>query len=335
MKKTVEIIVHTFFWIIYTAITLMLSKVYLQAKPDAPFSDQLVYVISLELFMGLLFFYITFWGISWTKGKTMRVAILAFILLFLLLFFSYPAMRIGVWEVMSSILPHIILVFLAAIFRKFSDSVQLEQEKQNLMYQNMQSELALLKMQLSPHFLFNTLNNIDYLVHTDADKASDTLAKLGAILRYMIYDAAVDKIDLCSELSQIEDYIGLIKLRVKDEKYLKYKLSGNCQGLRIAPMLFVPLIENAYKHSASKEGENIISLEIQISGRNLLFNICNAYKPDEREPQKHSGLGMNIVKRRLELIYPNRHEIIISTRENVYTVELSLELDENEMHSSR
>jgi len=100
-------------------------------------------------------------------------------------------------------------------------------------------------------------------------------------------------------------------------------------------MLFVPLIENAYKHSASKEGENIISLEIQISGRNLLFNICNAYKPDEREPQKHSGLGMNIVKRRLELIYPNRHEIIISTRENVYTVELSLELDENEMHSSR
>jgi LytS/YehU family sensor histidine kinase len=329
MKKSIEISVHIFFWIVFTAFAFMLSKIYLQAKPDAQFGNHLVYVISLEVVMGLLFFYTTFFGIPWARKKISRYMILSSVLVFLLLFFAFPAMSIGIWEVMSSIIPHVIVIFLALIFRKFSDSIRLEQEKQALLLQNTQSELALLKMQVSPHFLFNTLNNIDYLVTFDTEKASGSIAKLGAILRYMIYDAEVEKIALEKELRHIEDYIDLLRLRTAGENYLQYRLNGRPEQLRIAPMLFLPLIENAYKHSAVKEGENIINIEISIEKSNLQFVISNEYDTYRKSTTKVGGLGLNIVKRRLELIYPERHSLTITKDNKRFKVELTLELDEN------
>lgn len=329
MKKSIEISVHVFFWIVFAAFAFMLSKIYLQAKPDAQFGNHLLYVISLEVVMGLIFFYATFFGIPWARKSSSRYLILAAGLLFLLLFFAYPAMSFGIWQVLSSIIPHIIVIFLAVIFRRFSDSIRLEQEKQALQLQNTQSELALLKMQVSPHFLFNTLNNIDYLVTFDTEKASGSIAKLGAILRYMIYDAEVEKIALEKELKHIEDYIDLLRLRTLGDNYLQYRLDGQPGQLRIAPMLFLPLIENAYKHSSAKEGENIISLDIRIEKNSLQFVISNEYDTYRKPTNRAGGLGLNIVKRRLDLIYPDRHSLTITKDNKRFKVELNLELDEN------
>ena len=136
MKKSIEISVHLFFWIVFAAFAFMLSKIYLQAKPDAQFGNHLLYVISLEVVMGLIFFYTTFFGIPWARKSISRYLILSAVLLFLLLFFAYPAMSFGMWEVLSSIIPHVIVIFLAIIFRRFSDSIRLEQEKQALLLQN-------------------------------------------------------------------------------------------------------------------------------------------------------------------------------------------------------
>lgn len=329
MKKSIEISVHLLFWIVFAAFAFMLSKIYLQAKPDAQFGKHLLYVISLEVVMGLIFFYTTFFGIRWARKSMSRYLILAAGLLFLVLFFAYPAMSIGIWEVLSSIIPHVIVIFLAVIFRRFSDSIRLEQEKQALLLQNTQSELALLKMQVSPHFLFNTLNNIDYLVTFDTEKASGSIAKLGAILRYMIYDAEVEKIGLAKELKHIEDYIDLLRLRTSGDNYLQYRLNGRPEQLRIAPMLFLPLIENAYKHSSVKEGENIISIDIGIEKSSLQFAISNEYDNYRKPTTKAGGLGLNIVKRRLDLIYPEKHTFTITKDNNRFKVELTLELDEN------
>jgi len=329
MKKSIEISVHVFFWVAFTAFVFMLSKVYLQAKPDAPFGNHLFYIVFLELVMGLIFFYLTFWGIPWSRKKNLNLVTLISILLFLLLFFAYPATKFGFWQIMSSIIPHVTVIFLAIIFRKFSDSISLEQEKQALLLQNTRSELALLKMQLSPHFLFNTLNNIDYLVTFDTEKASGSIAKLGAILRYMIYDAEVEKIALSNELKHIEDYIDLVRLRTAGENYLIYHLTGLVGQLQIAPMLFLPLIENAYKHSSSKEGENIISIDIRIIDWNLQFSISNEYDRIWKSVSGESGLGLNIVKRRLELIYPDKHTLVITKDNKRFKVELNLELNED------
>lgn len=329
MKKSIEIATHIFFWIAFTAFVYMLSRIYLQADPNAPFSQNLIYVIFLELVMGLIFFYTTFFGIPWAKKKKINLLIISVILISLLLIFAYPATRVGVWEVVSSILPHSFIIFLAGIFRAFSDSIKLEQEKQALQLQNIKSELALLKMQVSPHFLFNTLNNIDYLVLHDSEKASASISKLGDLLRYMIYDAELEKMPLAREIKHIEDYISLLRLRTSGANYLNYTVNGSPAHLQIAPMLFIPLIENAYKHSSSKEGENIINIDIKIEKGSIRFVADNDFDSSPKTVGSSAGIGLNSVKRRLELIYHGKHTMQVSKGNNRYKVELTIELDED------
>jgi LytS/YehU family sensor histidine kinase len=278
--------------------------------------------------MVLLFFYITYFGLSWAKRKISNLVILSGILVFLLLFFAFPAMRIGFWEVMSSIIPHILVIFLAVIFRKFSDSMRLEREQQALKIQNVQSELDFLKMQVSPHFLFNTLNNIDYLISVDADKASGAISKLGNILRYMIYETNAETIFLAKELKNIEDYIELVRMRTSGTDFLKYHISGAAGHLKIAPMMFQPLVENAYKHAARKDGENVIDIVARIEERKVCFAVENEYNSLLKTTSGEGGTGLASLKRRLELIYPYRHTLLIEKNQNRYRVELTIELDE-------
>jgi len=117
MKKSIEIPVHIFFWTMFTMCTFVLTKMYLEAVPAAPFAQHLGYVIFLELVMGLVFFYTTFYGMPWAQKKQSNLIILTVVLLALLLVFAFPATHFGVLQVMSSILPHILLVFLAVVFR--------------------------------------------------------------------------------------------------------------------------------------------------------------------------------------------------------------------------
>lgn len=329
MKRSVEIISHIFFWMTFTAFVVILSQMYLRARPDSALSQHFTYLVSIELIMALLLFYTTFLGITFARRNKKKLIILVAILLFQLAFFALPASRQGIWEVLSSLIPHIIVIFLAIIFKRFSDSIRLEKEKQDLLLQNTLSELALLKMQVSPHFLFNTLNNIDYLISTDVAKASDCVSRLGDILRYMIYDAKAEKIRLSEEIKHIEDYIELIRLRTSGSNYLNYTLAGNPGYLQIAPMLFIPLIENAYKHSSRKEGENIIMIAIDINNKNVCFKINNeCVNAPNKESSGNKGLGLNLVRRRLELIYPQKNTFNISRERNRYNVELRMDLDE-------
>ena len=122
MKRSIQITVHLLFWVLFTAFAVVLGKLYLEVKPNAPFAPHFTYVIFLEVVMGLIFFYTTFFGISWARKKNINQVILTAILLFLLLFFAFPAIKFGLWQVMSSVFPHLIVIFLAFIFRYFSDS---------------------------------------------------------------------------------------------------------------------------------------------------------------------------------------------------------------------
>jgi hypothetical protein len=145
MKKSVEIIAHIFFWLIFTAFVIILSQIYLQAKPDSALSNHFAYLVSLELVMALIIFYTAFLGIPRARSSKKNLIILSSVLVFQLAFFAYPATRHGLWETLSSLVPHIIVIFLAIVFRRFSDSIRLEREKQELLLQNTRSELALLK----------------------------------------------------------------------------------------------------------------------------------------------------------------------------------------------
>lgn len=121
MKRSVQITVHVIFWLLFAAFVIMLSKSFLEAKPDAPFASHFTYVVTLELVMGLIFFYATFFLLPWARKNNTNTALLVAILLALTLFFAFPAMKIGILQVMSSVIPHVFLIFLAFIFRRFAD----------------------------------------------------------------------------------------------------------------------------------------------------------------------------------------------------------------------
>jgi hypothetical protein len=121
MKRSVQITVHVLFWVLFAAFVIMLSKSFLEAKPDAPFATHFTYVVTLELVMGLIFFYATFFLLPWARKNSTNTALLVAILLALTLFFAFPAMKIGMLQVMSSVIPHVFLIFLAFIFRRFAD----------------------------------------------------------------------------------------------------------------------------------------------------------------------------------------------------------------------
>jgi len=203
-------------------------------------------------------------------------------------------------------------------------------ETQNLARENLQSELALLKNQINPHFLFNTLNNIDSLIKSNTEKASHTLLKLSEILRYMIYDTNTVKVQLADEIRHIESYIDLQKLQVANRDLIRFNVSGNTSNIKVAPMLFIPFVENAFKHCTDKSLAGAIRITFTIRNKQVLFeseNIADLTKRISKD--ESSGVGLNIVRRRLELIYPGRHALNIKEENKTFSVTLSVNTDEH------
>jgi two-component system, LytTR family, sensor kinase len=147
--------------------------------------------------------------------------------------------------------------------------------KEVMARRTLETELALLKAQINPHFLFNTLNNIDVLIDRNPVTASIYLKKLSDILRFMLYETQADEIPLSQELEYIAKYIDLQNIRTSNSNFVKYQLSGDVSQLRIAPLIFIPFIENAFKHVANKKVNNAIEISISIHERIIEFHCKN------------------------------------------------------------
>ena len=198
--------------------------------------------------------------------------------------------------------------------------------KQELNKKNYETELALMKAQINPHFLFNTINNIDVLIQKDAGKASEYLNKLSDIMRFMLYETKSEKIELSKELSYIEKYSELQKIRTSNANYIKYEVKGSTDNILIEPMLFIPFIENAFKHSENKKIENAVNISIVIEKDKLIFTCENNYSSYPQLNPEYSGLGNELIERRLALLYPNKHMFTITNKNEVYKVNLILSL---------
>jgi len=195
--------------------------------------------------------------------------------------------------------------------------------KERLMQRNDEMELALVKSQLNPHFLFNTLNNIDVLIGRDADLASAYLNKLSDILRFILYETKTEKIPLEKELLYIGKYIHLQKIRTSNPDHIQYTVEGEPGGWTIAPMIFIPFIENAFKHADNKRTAGVrISVHIEKD----MLNFCceNSYVQRRDAPPDHSGLGNDLIRKRLKLLYPDSHVLEISDTNDIYKAKLVL-----------
>lgn len=196
--------------------------------------------------------------------------------------------------------------------------------KEQLVQKNLQSELALLKAQINPHFLFNTINNIDVLIEKEPKAASLYLKQLSDIMRFMLNDAPSELIPLTKELEYIIKYIELQKIRTANERYVNLTISGENEKLMIAPAIFIPFIENAFKHSTNKKIEDAINITIKIVGNNISFTCSNYFDNSKSFTQEKSGLGIDLIRQRLKLIYNDKHELDIIKTDNHFEVKLNI-----------
>ncbi|MEA5258421.1 histidine kinase [Arcicella aquatica] len=190
-----------------------------------------------------------------------------------------------------------------------------------------QSELQLLQSQLSPHFLFNTLNNLYGLSLTDHQKIPNLLLKLSDLLRYSVYDAKDIMVPLTEEINYIKNYIDFEKIRLGVRLNLKtdFEESNPQKPFKIAPMLLIVFVENAFKHSKNSL-DNVINIEINLKtwGNSILFSVVNSHNNIYNDKQKHSGFGLDNVKKRLDLIYKGEYDLEINETTTNYEVKLRI-----------
>lgn len=196
--------------------------------------------------------------------------------------------------------------------------------KEDLNKKNYEMELALIKSKINPHFLFNTINNIDILIEKDAVKASSYLNKLSDIMRFMLYETKAEQISIEKELTYIEKYIELQKIRTSNANFVNYSVEGSTANINIAPMLFIPFIENAFKHAEDNKTESAIDIKVSIEKEEIKFICQNKYSAKNHSDIDQSGLGNGLMQKRLTLLYPNKHNLEVTNINGNYEVKLTL-----------
>jgi hypothetical protein len=200
-----------------------------------------------------------------------------------------------------------------------------ENEKVKLEKENVSNQLALLKTQVSPHFLMNTLNNIHSLVDINTEEAKEAIIKLSKMMRYLLYETENERTTLKKEVEFLESYINLMKLRFSEKVRITLTLPGSIPDVSIPPFLFVSFIENAFKHGISYTNESFITIDLILGKERLLFEIKNS-KAEKIQMNEFSGLGIENTRKRLELLYGNDCRLDIFDNEDLFIVNLSVPL---------
>ena len=203
---------------------------------------------------------------------------------------------------------------------------RLVENEKLLREEKLETELKLLKAQINPHFIFNALNNIYSLTYMQAKNAPDAVLKLSEMLRYVFYDCNKDKVPLSAEIKYMENFTAFQQMKSEDKQNISITNEAGLSAIDIAPMLYIPFIENAFKYSRIEENkEAYVTIAISKKEKQLLFTIENCI-PTNNKPLSGSGTGIKNVKHRLAIIYANKHELNIKEEEDKYTVELSIEI---------
>lgn len=205
---------------------------------------------------------------------------------------------------------------------------KVQQREQMLAKDKLEAELVFLKNQVQPHFLFNTLNSLYSLILKKSDRSLDVVLKLSELLRYMLYETNSARVDLQKELDCIKSYLDLEKIRYGNRIDLSFNFWGEIAGKNIAPMIILPFIENSFKHSTKGfDGTAWITIELGIKENELVLKIENNVSSSSSDQNSIvGGIGLQNVKRRLSLIYPEKHELKIEATEESYGVHLNLQL---------
>jgi len=198
--------------------------------------------------------------------------------------------------------------------------------QQVLIQEKLRAELNFLKTQIHPHFLFNTLNNLYALTLKKSDRAPETVLKLSELINYMLYECVSDEVQLTKEIKFIRNYIDIEKMRYGDKLDVDLRVSGEVNERKIAPLILLPFVENCFKHGASEElQQSWVKITVDLQPRITIVKVENN-KSSENGHSKKEGIGIQNVKRRLDLLYPSEHELKIISGEETFLVILTIQV---------
>ncbi|MBC3758173.1 histidine kinase [Hyunsoonleella sp. SJ7] len=366
MKNSRKVVVHFLVWLVFA---LLLNSETLDLEWGAFDRKQGSLIIPLAYGLALsafVFYYNVYKLIPsfFGKGKRLRywfvsIALVlgvsfleTFIDILYLVFKNYELSKeqfeagtiqsILLWYFMvfvSALLPNCICWILAFAFRLPKDWLIAEKQKNQLEKDKLQSELDFLKAQINPHFLFNGINSIYHLIGEDNDMAKNTLLQFSGLLRYQLYDCGVNFISVEKELNYINNYINIEEVRKGEDAVFTFNLpsvsdDSELKNYKIAPLLITPFLENAFKYLShhSKRNMNFIDLDLSISNKGVLnMKLVNSFDTMfKTQKDSKGGIGLENVKRRLQLLYPNeRHQLDIDASDNEFSVNLILNLNED------
>jgi two-component system, LytTR family, sensor kinase len=338
VKRSHKILIHALFWFYF--LNQQLFGVYI-GKADEN-ADIWHYLYGFGLY--ILIFYILYFSIPFflkLRYKALSIAAGIILVAFLALFAtitdwlmvkyvfiekSKTPMKIEwIWYFSSFRLVFIHAIY-ALLIRFSIDWFETQKLKSQLILQNKASEIALLRSQVNPHFLFNTLNNIYSLVHKKSEDAPAAVMKLSAIMRYMLYDANTDKVLLEKEIEYLQSFIELQKLRLRKQDFVEITILGNPEGRTIAPMLLIPFVENAFKHGGKSGPVPGIRINLDVQPEKIVFEIINCMRTTPNPSNDPAGgIGLQNIQRRLDLLYPGKHSLLITHDKDQFNVKLVIE----------
>lgn len=234
-------------------------------------------------------------------------------------------------HIVAVVLGELYVMALATAIKLTVDWVRAKQNVNELKRKQLRLELNLLKSQIQPHFFFNTLNNLYALTLEKSDSAPSVVLKLSDMMQYVLYDVKESSIRLIKELEYVQNYLDLERMRFGTALETETKIKGDIEQVSVPPLLFLPFIENCFKHGSMLDGKIEVEVSFEnISNQFLLFEVKNSYKREERERMhERQGIGIRNVERRLELLFPGNYELDSIQDEQSYCVRLKIPINES------
>jgi two-component system LytT family sensor kinase len=333
IKKTSKLLMHIIAW----AVIFMLPYVFntWDEKDEASSVDpyRTINTITNFLWMGLFYLnaFVFIPRLFYKKGYVQYALLLlgSFCVIMLLHGALFRPFVLGhtfnfISSSVHNIIPFLFTIFVSSTYQTISDRIKNETLLAAKQRENLKTELSFLRSQISPHFLFNIMNNIAAMVRLKSDELEPTIHKLSSLMRYMLYETDEDKVLLQSEIEYLQSYIDLQRQRFSERLTLHASLDVKENWHSIEPMLLIPFVENAFKHGTGLIQNPEIEIGLKAQNDQLYFVVKNRFVQNKTTNDKTSGIGLANVKRRLELLYGNRHQLAINKSDEWFIVSLQL-----------
>lgn len=336
-KKWVVVLLHALTWaVIFTLPFLMRTSINDPHKPPPNDGFLIFYIVTTIIWIAFFYFntLVLFPKLISKKKYWLYVISQLFILFIVSVIFNlfynllvkdspYNVANFFVYNTF----PYLFILAGSTAYRMILDKIQSDKLMQERENENLKTELSFLRSQVSPHFMFNVLNNMVALARKQSDQLEPSLIKLSSLMRYMLYETDEDMVLLEKETEYLQSYIDLQQQRFGKNVCVKTSLTETDGTYSIEPMLLIPFVENAFKHGTGLIERAQIDIELRAKNSILYFTVRNKYNPDnEEQKDKTSGIGLTNVERRLSLLYGKNHTLLINNNDGWFTISLQLNL---------